>query len=311
MGRWSSIAILDKKVEELETLAAKEGVIISLKKEIPYGTQLLCEGSSESGVVTLYHSKKKGFSAVNNGNNGATDTVCSLFKGEPLTKSKRFSVDTDSSGFYQRIGSDEAGKGDFFGPLVTAAFFIETPEMEEWLTQLGIRDSKKLNDTKISSMATKIWAKYPKHIEVISPAVEKYNNLYSTIGNLNRLLGWMHGRVIANLSERFYRDKKILAVVDKFADKSNVTKSVAGLERVNIEAVTHGEDAELAVAVASVIARDRFVYLMDKMSKEFDMRIPKGANSIVKKVGREFITKFGRERLGEVVKLHFKTSKEL
>ncbi len=301
MAEWSAIPELNQKVTELESLAGEKGILISLKKEIPYGTQITCEGAELSGTATFYFSKKKGFSAVNNSKNEVTGTVCNLFLGKS----------DEQIPFRPRIGSDEAGKGDFFGPLVTAAFYIETEEMEQEILALGIRDSKRLSDKKIGEMARKIRAKWPDHCEIISPSVEKYNNLYSSIGNLNKLLGWMHGRIIADLSKRFHTDKKIEAVVDKFAHESNVTKSVAGLERVKIIAITHGEEAELAVAAASVLARDRFVFLMKKMSEKYELTIPFGAGAHVKVVGKEFISKFGRPRLKEVVKTHFKTAKEI
>lgn len=298
---WSPIPELEKKIASFVPAAAELGVLLSVKKEIPYGVQITCEGPEESGTITFYYSKKKGFSAVENTKSELIAQVSSLFTG----KSREL------PSFRPRIGSDEAGKGDFFGPLVTAAFYIETEEMEQEILALGIRDSKKLSDAKISQMARQIRAKWPDHCEIISPSVDKYNNLYDSIGNLNRLLGWMHGRILADLSKRHFSGTKIEAIVDKFADESHVTKSVAGLERLDISAITHGEDAELAIAAASVIARDRFVFLMKKMSETFGMDIPMGAGPQVKKAGREFISRYGRARLKEVAKIHFKTAKEL
>jgi len=300
---WSSIPDLQERVELLEKQAAEHGIILSLKKEIPYGTQITGEDSDGIvGTVALYFSAKKGFSAVESGkSNPVSMELVALFMNK-----KR----DDSKPFRPRIGSDEAGKGDFFGPLTAAAFFIETREMEDELLALGIRDSKKLNDKKISEMARQIRQKWPDHFVIISPSVEKYNNLYSSIGNLNRLLGWMHGRILADLSAKFPSYPLIHAIVDKFADEKNVTQSTGGLERLKISAITHGEDAELAIAAASILARDRFVYSMKKMNETYDMNFPLGAG-MVKDAGREFLEKFGRAKLHEVAKVHFKTAGEL
>lgn len=303
MSHWSAIPDLQERVELLEIQAAEHGIILSLKKEIPYGTQINGEDSDGIvGTVALYFSAKKGFSAVISGkSNPVAMELVALFM-----KKKR----DESKPFHPRIGSDEAGKGDFFGPLTAAAFFIETPEMEEELLALGIRDSKKLTDKKIADIAAKLRGRYPKHLVVISPSVEKYNNLYSSIGNLNRLLGWMHGRILADLSAKFPSYPLIHAIVDKFGDEKNVTQSTGGLERLKISAITHGEDAELAIAAASVLARDRFVYSMKKMNEAYDFEFPFGAGN-VKDAGREFLEKYGRTRLHEVAKVHFKTANEL
>jgi len=213
--------------------------------------------------------------------------------------------------FRPRIGSDESGKGDFFGPLVVAGFYIESEEMEKSLLELGIRDSKRLSAKKIKKMAAEIHLQWPSYFEILSPTVEQYNSLYCTIGNLNRHLGWMHGRVLANMADSHFVGEKIETIVDKFADISNVTKSVGGLERLSIAAITHGEDAELAIAAASILARDRYVTLMEEMNTQYEMEFPLGASAKVKAAGREFNTKFGKERLHEVAKIHFKTAQEI
>ncbi len=213
--------------------------------------------------------------------------------------------------FFPRIGTDESGKGDFFGPLVVAGFYIDSEEVEQGLYDLGIRDSKRLSAKKIRLKAERIRTLWPENYEIVSPTVEQYNSLYKTIGNLNSLLGWMHGRVLANMADTHFSGTEIPAIVDKFADVSNVTKSVGGLERLKISAITHGEDAELAIAAASILARDRYVSLMETMNKLFEMEFPLGASQKVKTAGTEFVSKYGREKLLEVAKVHFKTANEI
>lgn len=304
MSNLSEKSEINQRLIAIEEKLAAHGIILSTDKEIPYGTQLTGEGSTESGRVSLYHSKKKGLSAVDISKNAISKTICDIFLGNDEKPVKKFRA---------IIGSDEAGKGDFFGPLVTVAFYIESEAMEQELLDIGIRDSKKLTDKKISEMAFKIKKKWPNHFQIVGPSVEKYNNLYSTIGNLNKLLGWMHGRAIVDLKKSFAeKGTKIkIAVVDKFADKSNVEKSVAGLDDIKIEAITKGEEAEVAIAAASVIARDTFVYKMKMMSKDWGMTFPLGASAKVKEAGTAFVKKEGRDKLVKVCKTHFKTRTEI
>ena len=185
--------------------------------------------------------------------------------------------------------------------------------MEQEILDLGIKDSKKLTDSKIKIMAKQMRDKWPDHYIVVAPSVDKYNDLYSNIKNLNKLLGWMHGRVIADLFSRF-REKGILiktAVVDKFGDKKNVVNSVGGLDEIHIDAVVRGEEAEVAIAAASVIARDAFLSKMYFLSKDNDMTFPLGASAKVDAAGRVFIKRFGRDNLYKVAKTHFKTMNKL
>ncbi len=308
MSEFSSIPQLNDKITQFIPEIADLGVTLLFRKEIPYGAQFFCEGASQEGKVTFYYSKKKGLNAVDNSKNELTGFVADCFLGK---KRESLSNPDEKVLFRPRIGSDEAGKGDLFGPLTAAAFFIETEEMERDLLEIGIRDSKKLTDKKIHKMAEVIREKWPNHCEVLSPPVETYNNLYSSLGNLNKLLGWMHGRIIADLSLRFFKENKIEAVVDRFAHESHVTTSVAGLERVSIIAITHGEDAELAVAAASVLARDRYVSIMNEMNDMYDMKIYLGCGAKVKECAIKFQSKFGRAKLDTVIKTHFKTAKEV
>ncbi len=307
--KYSSISQLEIAVSKAEKAASESGVIISLIKEIPYGTQIKGEDALGTvGKVTCYYSKKKGLSAVNNSSNSVSNKVVSAVMGREISnepeKPKKFRA---------IIGTDEAGKGDFFGPLVTAGFYVESEEMERELLDLGIQDSKKINDRKIREIAKKLRERWPDHLLVVAPSVETYNDLYSTIGNLNRLLGGMHGRVISDLQARF-KEKGInikTAVVDKFADKKNVTSSVGGLTDIKIEAVVRGEEAEVAIAAASVIARDSFLSKMYFLSKDFDMNFPLGAGAKVDAAGTVYLKKHGLAAMKKVAKTHFKTMDKL
>ncbi|HEX5545284.1 MAG TPA: ribonuclease HIII, partial [Nitrospira sp.] len=113
-----------------------------------------------------------------------------------------------------RIGIDESGKGDYFGPLVIAAVFVDAAAQDE-LRLMEVRDSKKLPDCRILEMAPEIKTICPHSVIAIGP--QKYNALYSKIKNLNRLLAWGHAKALENLLERGVPGER--AIADQFGDE--------------------------------------------------------------------------------------------
>src|SRR4051812_26502650 len=99
----------------------------------------------------------------------------------------------------ERIGIDESGKGDYFGPLVIAAVFVDATTQEE-LSLMQARDSKKISDGRILEMAPDIRMICPHSIIAIGP--ERYNGLYTKIRNLNRLLAWGHAKALETLLDK-------------------------------------------------------------------------------------------------------------
>ena len=206
----------------------------------------------------------------------------------------------------ERIGVDESGKGDYFGPLVVAGVFV-TEEGEKRLRDLNVRDSKKISDRRIQELRKIIRNDYIFSVVAIGP--ERYNQLYSTMGNLNNILAWGHARVIENLLSRAGCKK---AVLDQFGKKELVLGALMKKGR-NIEVLqeVRGE-SDMAVAAASVLARGEFVSRLKKLSEEFKIPIPKGNNKeLVIKAARRIIKKWGLEALVRVAKVHFKTTKEI
>jgi len=203
------------------------------------------------------------------------------------------------------IGTDESGKGDFFGPLVTAGVLIN-PELKDKFINLGIKDSKKLDDKTITRLSAHIRNSAVHSVVVIMP--EKYNQLYASFKNLNKLLAWGHARVIENILE-----KKICtyALSDKFGDESLIQNSLMKLgQNINLVQKVRGE-SDIAVAAASVIARAEFVKRMDEMSRKYGIDFPKGASDKVIHTAKFFCDKFGKVNIHEVSKTHFKTAKLL
>jgi len=310
MIKYSKIPQIEKKLCEIENFLMQNGIFLKTLKEIPYGTQILIEGQNSEGKINIYYSDKKGLSVVESPSSDLTQKLRYCIEGQDVRRVAIAQNQSEKSGkFVARIGTDEAGKGDFYGPLITAGFFVDSIETEDDLRKMGVCDSKKLNDKEIAELAKKLHAKYKNNIAIMRPSVEKYNELYSKFKNLNILLGWAHAKVIEELKTRFGQIK--LANVDKFADKSLISRHLTNFSDLKIDAMVKGEDNDIAIAAASIIARSYFVGKMHELSQNFGIKIPLGANSIVKTIGKQFIEKHGRENLKYVAKLHFKTAQEL
>ena len=199
-----------------------------------------------------------------------------------------------------RIGSDEAGKGDFFGPLCVAAVFAEG-DMVKRLKKLGVRDSKRMNDKKIIELAKAVEKEFPHHIVKISPA--KYNELYAKFANLNNLLAWGHATAIMNLVDETGCEK---VIVDQFAAEFVMDRAMKG-KHSGVELIQrHRGEEDVVVAAGSILARKTFVEGIEALGKQYDMILPKGGGKATIEAGRDFVSRYGAEELSQVSKLHFK-----
>jgi ribonuclease HIII len=203
------------------------------------------------------------------------------------------------------IGTDESGKGDYFGPLVIAAVCV-TPETKDRLLALDVKDSKTTSDNKVRRIADSILAELPHSVVVIGS--EKYNELYAKIRNLNRLLAWGHARTIENILEDCPVDS---AITDQFGDpgyvKNVLMKKGRGIELIQ---ETKGE-RHIGVAAASIIARARFLDYLERYSRDSGVTLPKGAGLNVDQAAAEYCRRHGAEALVKVAKLHFKNTRKV
>jgi len=201
------------------------------------------------------------------------------------------------------IGTDESGKGDFFGPLVIAAFFMPAGQ-EGVLRELGVKDSKRTSDARCREIAETLKKSYPYH-SVIAIGPEKYNELYDKLRNLNRLLAWGHARAIENILERIPAGK---AVTDQFGDEKFVRNALLkkGREIELVQMPRAEEDA--AVAAASILARAEFLTRLHFLSKDVGMDLPKGASDLVEAAAVKLVRAKGADVLERVAKTHFKTT---
>lgn len=203
------------------------------------------------------------------------------------------------------IGIDESGKGDYFGPLVVAGVLVDKKNQAK-LIALGIKDSKKMQDSTMTKLAIEI--KKLAHHSVIIIMPDKYNQIYAKIGNLNKLLAWGHARAIENIL-----DKKECknAISDKFGKDELIKNSLMDKgKKINLVQQTKAE-SDLAVAAASILARAEFVKRMKELSYKHGLELPKGASDKVLRQAKLFADKYGKAQLKDVAKLHFKTTQQI
>lgn len=210
-----------------------------------------------------------------------------------------------------QIGSDESGKGDYFGPLVVAAVWANEERISEF-EAMGVRDCKTLSDSKCSQIAQLIRDVDEDSFVELVLMPERYNEIYAQFKakgcSLNQMLGYLHARAILRLAEK--RQPQTI-VVDKFGKDYDVTRNLDGLSRdIKVIQVPRGE-RNFAVAAASILARDRFVSSMKLMSEDMSFSFPLGASKGVVAAAKEIVSERGRDCLKYCAKLHFKTTDEL
>ena len=203
----------------------------------------------------------------------------------------------------QRIGTDEVGKGDYFGPLLIAGVLIDDV-IEKELKNLGVKDSKSLSETTIRNLAHEIRSLLEsKRYEILWISPIKYNLLHKKLGNVNKILGWAHSRVIENLLGNGI--KCDLAISDQFGDPGYIKNALMEKGRkIELIQVLKAE-RDIAVATASILARDKFLWKMTDLSETYSLEFPRGAGEKVDSVGREFVKLYGINALQNVAKIHF------
>ena len=208
------------------------------------------------------------------------------------------------------LGTDEAGKGDYFGPLTAAGVYVNA-EIAEGLRALGVRDSKTIADANIHKLAQEIRVRYGYYVSSIEVTPLRYNALYTDFTrdgrNLNHLLAWLHGKAIRNLLNRV--DCRYV-LVDRFANPEVLASQLRAV-RSNIELVQIPRaESDIAVAAASIIARDLFLRRLAQLSEQYHIQLPKGASQVIA-AGKQFVEQHGVDALRHVAKLHFKTTDDI
>ena len=207
------------------------------------------------------------------------------------------------------IGSDEVGTGDYFGPIVVTATFVKRDDFE-FLLDLGVKDSKKLDDHKILNIAPQIMKKIPYVTTILDN--KTYNEYYSKDHNMNKLKAILHNKALYELKcKNNFSYAKI--VVDEFCSPENYYKYIEQVpNKVQyITFMTKAEDQVLSVACASIISRYTFLRKMDELSDSVHIPLPKGASDIVDKVAKEIVDEYGFDKLKDIAKLNFKNTDKI
>jgi len=293
-----------EQINEVVIHLKSEGFKLSSVTENDYNFSVsIASGKNELKLLVYFG--KKGVKKVLQGNKETEfyNKISDLIFGKSLFDFGSKEIDEPSD----YIGTDESGKGDYFGPLVVAGVFVDKESIIE-LKKIGVKDSKELTDPTINKLAGKIKSIVKDKFEIIVINPAKYNELYSKIGNLNRLLAWAHAKVLENILDR--HDVKE-AISDKFGNEKLIINS---LQKKGRELILHQftkAERYTAVAAASILARERFNLWFNQIGKKYDIKLIKGASKMVEEKAKNFIEKYGKEELKNVAKFHFKTTKKI
>ena len=258
-------------------------------------------------IVTLYESGKAMFQGV------SADIEAGMWesirkdkdnidyfmdtKDTKIKKEEQVDIPSDIAS----VGSDEVGTGDYYGPIVVTASFVSKDNIP-FLTELGVRDSKKLSDEQILKIVPKIIKKIPYKTIMLSN--KEYNDNYGKDMNMNKIKAVLHNKVLTEMVKDNDYD---YIVVDQFEPEKSYYNHLSDVHNPlkGITFITKAEDKCLSVAVSSLISRYIFIKEMDKLGDKYGIFLPKGANYYVEDVGIKLVNKYGEKILHDIAKLNF------
>ena len=289
----------------LRRLLDDEGAAVAASRPIDHGTQYDLVRNGETAKLNVYRTGK-----VSTG--GKASRLMEVLEGWRTGEGKagggrnrapsgpRPALDATP-----RLGIDEAGKGDFFGPLVVAGVRVAGGEMAEELRGIGVRDSKTVGVLGARPMAERILeAVGPENVRVVVLGPEEYEVRRRAAGNVNDLLGEVDAEIIREL-----KDEVELIVVDQYAKSARSRLAPSVPPGVRLDVRPRAED-DAAVAAASILARTRQLDEVDRLSEEVGFRLPLGATHVLD-AGRRVVRERGRRELDRVAKTHFATTKRV
>src|SRR3954465_9250408 len=211
--------------------------------------------------------------------------------------------------FEPHFGVDESGKGDFFGPLVISGVYVDRGIARKLLDSGGVDSKRVSSDARIRALADTIRKTSQGLVEMVLIGPAKYNELYEKFGNLNLLLGWGHARVIENLLARKPGCPRSLS--DQFANARVIKESLMKHGRTIVLEQRPRAESDIAVAAASIIAREGFINWLERKGKELGTRLDRGVSTGVKETAKKLVELNGPQALREVAKIHFRTAHEI
>ena len=273
------------------------------------------QADEEDTVVTLYESGKVVFQGVSadvdaNFWKETEKILTGSYPEEKEKKKKEEPGDNTDYYFINSIGSDEVGKGDYFGPIVVTASYVNKNDIS-FLEELGVKDSKKITDEKIIKIAPEIIKRIP-HETIILNNIE-FNDMVRKGYNINKINSILHNKAILGLlkKDNYSYD---MVVMDQFTPARNYfgyLKDTGDNIFRKITFTTKAEDKCLSVACSSIISRYTFMNEMDKISKEVDKVLPLGAGIMVDEAGKDLVNRYGKEILEKYAKINYNNTKKI
>ena len=285
------------------------------KKRLKTPPYAVFQADEADTVVTLYNSGKAVFKGISDNIDenmwkemekhlNPNKKVDIKVAGEKKNENKKINPKIYNA---NTIGSDEVGTGDYFGPIVVTAAYVTKDDIN-FLETLGIRDSKKMTDEHILKTVPQIIKHIPYYTMMLTN--EEYNEKYGNV-NMNAMKAILHNKVLTEMAKKYPNYDYI--VIDQFAEKYvyyNYLKNIPNVQR-DLTFITKAEDQCLSVACGAVISRYIFLKEMEKLSKKYNINIPKGAGEKVDEIGKQIVSKHGKEELKKIAKLNFKNTEKI
>ena len=305
---------ITKVIKVNDTIKEKMSEFYEGKKRSKTPPYAIFQAEDNDTIITLYESGKamfQGLSAdieasmwemINNDSSNLDD-----FLDEPRKKKKEEKIEIPIN--INSIGSDEVGTGDYFGPIVVSASYVSVNDIE-FLTNLGVRDSKKLSDEKILEIVPQIVKRIKYKTIILSN--KEYNKYHNDDMNMNKVKAILHNKVLYNLIHE--NDIKYdYIVVDQFESPKSYYNHLNDTDKIvkNITFTTKAEDKCLSVACSSLISRYIFIKEIDKLGEKYGIFIPKGASSYVDDIAIKLVSKYGKNVLNDIAKLNFSNTKRI
>ena len=290
------------KIFEYKKLSEEKGFICTKIVEKQYNFEYTATKNGVKNKLLVYFGKK----GIKNVIQGAPSSREYAELNSLISGNFSFSFEPEKElNYSEYIGTDETGKGDYFGPLVIAGMYVNE-EISQFLFHLGVRDSKELSDNQIDKIADEIRSKYPLNYSIISLIPEKYNEVYVKFNNLNKLLEWGHSKVIENVYSKF---KSPTIIIDQFSKSPFKISKDQFYSSVDFIQIPKAEKY-IGVAAASILARNEMSKWFYKM-QDNGYSVLRGASAEVENRAKNIYDKNGRSTLSKLVKLHFKTTKKI
>lgn len=296
----------ERMVNEADALLAGHGITVLSRKRLVNGIRVEYRRGNSVCGINYYYSSKKGFSVIPAGGDAAlAGVVVGLLSG----RSEPVPTPAENTGSGTWIGSDEAGKGDYMGPLVVAAVGVDAG-IAERIARMGVRDSKLVGKRELEMLAGRIRKELSGRIATVVLMPVEYNRGFDELRRRGKnsldLLALCHARAVASVMKTISPDR---VVVDKFCSENRL-KPLMPRGDYSLELRERGE-SDPAVAAASILARSAYMKGLEHLGKKFGLRAVPGAGKTADRAAARFVDKFGESVLEQVAKVHFRNTSKI